>query len=111
MCAYHDETLAGFVTLARDGGVYAFLLDATVRPDLRLRGIGRELVRRAAGETIDRGVEWLHWTTNPTCATSNDGYGFSPTVPGLMRFASGWTPPGTEPFRRRDRFYTFRTDR
>ena len=43
-----DGMLIGFVNVAWDGGDHAFLLDPKVRPDHQRRGIGTELVRRAA---------------------------------------------------------------
>jgi GNAT superfamily N-acetyltransferase len=88
VCAYHRKTLAGFVNVAWDGGRHAFLLDTTVRPDLRLRGIGRELVRQAAAEARKRGVEWLHVDFEPDLRPFYDTCGFRATDAGLMRLAA-----------------------
>ena len=43
--AYAGERLVGFVYVAWDGGVHAFLLDPTVHPDFRRQGLGLALVR------------------------------------------------------------------
>src|ERR671925_329361 len=58
--AFAGHRLVGFVSVAWDGGVHAFLLDTTVHPDFRRRGIGSQLVVVAAEATKARGVEWLH---------------------------------------------------
>ena len=85
LCAYHEETLIGFVNVAWDGGRHAFLLDPTVHPDWRLKGIGRELIRRAAGEASERGVEWLHVDFEPRLRPFYEGCGFRHTQAGVMR--------------------------
>src|SRR5206468_1469783 len=59
-CAYYGDALIGFVRLAWDGSVHAFLLEPTVHPDLRRRGIGRTLVERVVAVARDRGMEWVH---------------------------------------------------
>ena len=60
VCAYREDELVGFVNVAWDGGVHAFLLDTTVRSDCRRRGIGLQLVRHAEELARKRGLEWLH---------------------------------------------------
>jgi len=60
VCAYLHGRLVGYVNVAWDGGLHAFLLDTTVHPDLRRRGIGRRLVWRARGLARRAGAEWLH---------------------------------------------------
>ena len=89
VCARRNEWLVGFVNVAWDGGGHAFLLDTTVRPELRLRGIGRELVRRAAAEARERGVEWLHVDFEPDLRPFYDSCGFRATEAGQMRLAAG----------------------
>lgn len=42
ICAFQGDWLVGFVNLAWDGGIHAFLLDTTVHPDVRRRGIGQQ---------------------------------------------------------------------
>jgi GNAT superfamily N-acetyltransferase len=60
VCGRKDGQLVGFVNVAWDGGSHAFLLDPIVRTDCQRRGIGRELVRRAAELAREAGTEWLH---------------------------------------------------
>lgn len=83
VCAYDAQTLIGYVNLAWDGGLHAFLLDPTVHPDYRRRGIGTELVRRAADVAQGRGVRWLHVDYEPRLAGFYRGCGFRPTEAGL----------------------------
>ena len=77
--------LAGFVNVAWDGGIHAFLLDTTVHPVWQRRGIGRELVRRATQAARDRGMEWLHVDYEPHLDTFYRGCDFTPTLAGLIR--------------------------
>ena len=88
VCAYDergtDRALIGYVNLAWDGGVHAFLLDPTVHPAYRRRGIGTELVRRAADVARERGVRWLHVDYLPELAPFYRGCGFRHTEAGLM---------------------------
>jgi len=60
VCAYDRERLVGFVNVAWDGGVHAFVLDTVVDAALRHRGIGRGLLDVAAEEARAAGCEWLH---------------------------------------------------
>jgi GNAT superfamily N-acetyltransferase len=85
ICAYHDGRLVGFIKLAWDGGIHAFVLDTTVHPDHQRRGIGRWLVERAAEVAGRSGVEWLHVDYEPTLAGFYARCGFRPTPAGLMR--------------------------
>jgi ribosomal protein S18 acetylase RimI-like enzyme len=84
LCAYQERRLVGFVNIAWDGGVHGFILDTTVHPELRRRGIGRQLVLRAATEARDRNVEWLHVDFEPHLQGFYDSCGFKPTDAGLL---------------------------
>lgn len=84
LCAYGGRRLVGFVNVAWDGGVHGFILDTTVHPEMRRRGIGRRLVLRAASEAGDRDVEWLHVDFEPHLRGFYELCGFSPTEAGLM---------------------------
>jgi GNAT superfamily N-acetyltransferase len=55
-----EGRLVGFVNVAWDGGVHAFLLDTLVSGAHRGRGIGTQLARRAVDGARDAGCEWLH---------------------------------------------------
>lgn len=56
-----------------------------MHPALRRRGIGRELVRRAADVARAQGIEWLHVDFEPHLRDFYAGCGFGPTEAGLMR--------------------------
>lgn len=82
--AYSGDELIGFVRLAWDGSVHAFLLEPTVRPDHRRRGIGRSLVERAVAVARDRGMEWVHVDYEPHLRAFYQACGFRPTDAGLI---------------------------
>ena len=85
ICAYDSETLVGFVNVAWDGGIHAFLLDTTVHPDHQRRGVGRRLVELAVAEARRRGMEWLHVDYEPHLESFYRSCGFAPTLAGLIR--------------------------
>lgn len=85
VCAYVGGELIGFVRVAWDGSVHAFLLEPTVRPDLRRRGIGRSLVERAVAVARERGLEWVHVDFEPHLREFYRACGFRPTDAGLIR--------------------------
>jgi GNAT superfamily N-acetyltransferase len=84
VCAFEGERLVGFVNVAWDGGVHAFLLDTTVHPEFQRRGIATSLVRRAAELARERGAEWLHVDYEPQLEEFYRGCGFRPTGAGLI---------------------------
>jgi predicted N-acetyltransferase YhbS len=83
--AYDGERLIGSVYVAWDGAQHAFLLEPTVHPDYRRRGIGRELVRLATEESRRAGCEWIHVDYGPELAPFYAACGFRPTEAGLIR--------------------------
>ncbi|WP_218002523.1 GNAT family N-acetyltransferase [Nocardia brevicatena] len=84
-----DRTLVGFANVAWDGGEHAFLLDPTVHPDFRHRGIGTELVRGAAEAAARAGCTWLHVDFEPHLrAFYFDACGFRPTDAGLIALSA-----------------------
>lgn len=85
VCAYRGDELVGFVRVAWDGGVHAFLLEPTVHPNYRHRGIGRSLVEQAADVARQRGMEWLHVDYEPQLHPFYAACGFKPTHAGLIR--------------------------
>jgi ribosomal protein S18 acetylase RimI-like enzyme len=91
ICAFDRGRLIGFVNVAWDGGIHAFLLDTTVAPDYRHRGIGTELVRLAAQAAARKRVEWLHVDYEPHLGAFYGGCGFSRTEAGLLRLSATLT--------------------
>jgi ribosomal protein S18 acetylase RimI-like enzyme len=84
-----DGVLVGFVNVAWDGGDHAFLIDTKTRGTWQRRGIGTELVRRAARHAQDAGCEWLHVDFEPELANFYyDACGFRPTDAGLVHLRS-----------------------
>jgi len=84
-CAWLDGVFVGYVNVAWDGGVHAFLLDPTVHPDYRHRGIGTALVRAMAEHLKGRGFDWLHVDYRPELEPFYRGCGFAPSTAGLIR--------------------------
>ena len=85
VCAYHAARLIGFVNLAWDGGVHAFILDTTVHTEFQRRGIGRHLVKEATAAARERGLEWLHVDFEPHLQSFYDKCGFVNTRAGLIK--------------------------
>jgi len=83
-CAYSGDRVVGYVNVAWDGGVHAFLLDTTVDPEFQRRGIARELVRLVAAEARTRGADWLHVDYEPHLTGFYESCGFRPTTAGLI---------------------------
>lgn len=90
ICGFEGERLIGFVNLAWDGGVHAFLLDTVVHPEMRRRGIGVELVRHAVAAVRGRGLEWIHVDSSRELEPFYARCGFlSADYAGLMRMDGG----------------------
>ncbi|MFE7467674.1 GNAT family N-acetyltransferase [Streptomyces sp. NPDC057499] len=85
IAAHRGSRLVGFVNVVGDGGVHAFVLDTTVHPDERRKGLGVRLVRAAAEEARARGADWLHVDHEPHLKSFYEQCGFRPTTAGLMR--------------------------
>jgi GNAT superfamily N-acetyltransferase len=83
--AYDGATLVGFVNVAWDGGIHAFILDTCVDADYRRQGIATRLVERAAEVARARGAQWLHVDFEPHLEGFYRRCGFGPTAAGLMR--------------------------
>jgi len=83
--AYEGETLIGYVNVAWDGGVHAFLLDPTVHPSHRRRGIGSGLVKRAIEIARDRGATWMHVDYEPHLDSFYKSCGFRDTTAGVLK--------------------------
>ena len=81
----HGE-LVGFVNVAWDGGVHAFVLDTLVAAKTRRHGIGARLVAVATEHARGAGCEWLHVDFDDHLrAFYFDACGFAPTNAGLIQ--------------------------
>jgi GNAT superfamily N-acetyltransferase len=85
--AYEGELLVGFVNVAWDGGVHAFVLDTCVDRHYRRRGIATLLVAAARDAARARGAHWLHVDFEPQLSGFYRACGFGPTEAGLIRLA------------------------
>jgi GNAT superfamily N-acetyltransferase len=85
VAARRGEQLVGFVNVATDGGVHAFLLDTTVHPQVQGHGVGRCLVMVAVEQARAAGAAWLHVDYEPHLDGFYRGCGFRPSVAGLLR--------------------------
>ncbi|MBX5187294.1 GNAT family N-acetyltransferase [Rhizobium sp. NZLR3b] len=85
--AYHDDKLVGFVNVAWDGGIHAFILDTSVHPDMRRQRIATRLVGEATRVARERGAEWLHVDFEPHLTGFYRACGFTPTAAGLIKLA------------------------
>lgn len=84
ICAFDAERLIGFVNVAWDGRDHAFILDTRVDPDYRMRGIGKELVGRAANASRVSGCEWLHVDFSTELSKFYEACGFKATAAGVI---------------------------
>ncbi|MBW8724292.1 MAG: GNAT family N-acetyltransferase [Inquilinus limosus] len=86
VCLRQAGRLAGFVNVAWDGGVHAFLLDTAVTPSLQRQGHATRLVAEAVAQARVAGCEWLHVDFDPHLRGFYlDACGFQPTEAGLVR--------------------------
>lgn len=85
VCARLSGQLIGFVNVAWDGGVHAFLLDTMVTAPLRRQGLAAALVKEAANQARTTNCEWLHVDFDPHLrAFYFEACGFQPTDAGLI---------------------------
>jgi GNAT superfamily N-acetyltransferase len=85
VCAREGTDLVGFVNVAWDGQVHAFVLDTMVASSHGRHGIGTELVAVAVTEARRAGCEWLHVDFEDHLrAFYLDACGFVPTNAGLF---------------------------
>ena len=85
VCAYGESRLVGFVNVAWDGGVHAFVVDTVVADGARRRGVGTRLLELAARESRSAGCQWLHVDFGEELRPFYVGScGFAPTPAGVM---------------------------
>lgn len=89
ICAYHLKKLVGFVNLAWDGGVHAFILDTAVHRDYRRRGIGIQLVKEAVNTAEENNIKWIHVDFEPHLQEFYDKCGFRHTNAGVIKIDNG----------------------
>ena len=85
IAAYEDDRLVGFVNVAWDGGIHAFILDTCVTPRMRRRGIASRMVAEAINAARGRGAKWLHVDFEPHLTSFYRSCGFRPTEAGLIK--------------------------
>ncbi len=90
VCARDDEGLVGFVNVAWDGGVHAFILDTLVARRAQRQGIATRLVAIAAEHAQAAGCEWLHVDFEDELAPLYfEACGFTSTPAGLIALRGG----------------------
>jgi GNAT superfamily N-acetyltransferase len=89
--------LVGFVNVAWDGGIHAFVLDTMAAVRARRQGVGRQLVAVAVREARTAGCHWLHVDFEDSLrAFYFESCGFAPTPAGaidLLRSGGTTTDP------------------
>jgi GNAT superfamily N-acetyltransferase len=89
VCARDDGPLVGFVNVAWDGVVHAFVLDTMVASSNRRHGIGTELIAVAVSEARRAGCEWLHVDFEDHLRSFYfEGCRFEPTNAGLIALSN-----------------------
>ncbi len=86
--AWRTDQLVGYVNVATDGGLHAFLVDTTVHPTEQRHGLGQRLVRTAAQQAAQAGATWLHVDYEPHLDGFYRSCKFVSTTAGLMRLSS-----------------------
>jgi len=85
VCARDDANLVGFVNVAWDGAVHAFILDTMVAARARRRGVGTAMIALAVEHARAAGCEWLHVDFDGDLGSFYfDSCGFRPTIAGLI---------------------------
>jgi GNAT superfamily N-acetyltransferase len=85
VCARDGDELVGFVNVAWDGVVHAFVLDTMVTVGVRRHGVGTRLVEMAVEQARAAGCEWLHVDFEDHLRGFYfDACGFTPTNAGLI---------------------------
>jgi GNAT superfamily N-acetyltransferase len=89
VAAFSNERVVGFVNVAWDGGVHGFVLDTTVHPDFRRRGIALSLLHEVARAASEHNLEWLHTDFVPELAPLYQKAGYRHTEAGLLELGVG----------------------
>lgn len=85
VCLRARGELIGFVNVAWDGGVHAFILDTMVAPAFRRQGLAKALIDEAVRHAKLSGCEWLHVDFEPHLRPFYfEACGFKATDAGLI---------------------------
>ena len=87
--AYEGDRLVGYLNIATDGGGHAFLLDPTVHPDVRRKGLGTQLVSARSPSRENAAAAGCMSITNPSLKPSMLPAAFDRRAPDLF----SWTTP------------------
>jgi GNAT superfamily N-acetyltransferase len=88
VCARDGDGLVGFVNVAWDGGVHAFIIDTVTAARAQRQGVGTRLVEVAAQGAKAAGCEWLHVDFEEHLRGFYfDACGFRPTDAGLIQLS------------------------
>jgi GNAT superfamily N-acetyltransferase len=60
VCARNRESLIGFVNVAWDGALHAFVLDTMVASNCRRLGVATQMLAMCVEEAREARCEWLH---------------------------------------------------
>ena len=86
VCARRAEELIGFVNVAWDGALHAFILDTMVAQDSQHQGIATRMLSICATEARNARCEWLHVDFGDDLRPLYfESAGFMPTNAGLIR--------------------------
>jgi len=95
VCARDEADLIGFVNVAWDGGVHAFVLDTMVAQRVRRQGVGTSLVTVATDNARAAGCEWLHVDFEEHLRSFYlDAGGFASTQAGVIALRNGGKQSG-----------------
>jgi ribosomal protein S18 acetylase RimI-like enzyme len=88
VCARTEGALVGFVNVAWEGDIHAFILDAIVAKGMRRAGIGQRLIATAADGARAARCHWLHVDfEDQLTGFYLRACGFTPTRAGLLSLA------------------------
>jgi GNAT superfamily N-acetyltransferase len=86
VCAKDADNLVGFVNVAWDGALHAFILDTVVADAYRHRGIATQMLAVSVAEARTARCEWLHVDFQDNLRGFYfDRCGFAPTQAGLIK--------------------------
>ena len=83
-CAFLEKELVGFAKVVSDSGSHGFLLDPTVHPNHRNKGLGSNLVKACVEASREGGIEWIHVDYEPHLEAFYASCGFCPTKAAIM---------------------------